>query len=419
MAVKVGINGFGRIGRNIFRTAIGNPELEIVAVNDITTPATLAHLLKYDSILGNLKNEIAHGADFISVDGKQFKVFAERDPAKLDWASVGAQIVVESTGLFTDANKAKAHLGATVKKVIISAPASNEDLTIVLGVNDDKYDPARHNILSNASCTTNCLAPVVKVLNDSFGIVSGIMTTIHSYTNDQVVLDAPHKDLRRARAAALSMIPTSTGAAKALKLVIPAMAGKLDGFAIRVPTPNVSVVDLTFVAEKPITIESSTPPSRLPPPRARSRASSPTPKRSWSAPTSRATPCRAPSTPSLPRSSATPARSSPGTTTSGATPAASRTSSSSSSRRGCSPNAPPHHNKHSLRKRKRASRKGCPLFSALIVTCHPFVCHSVAQRRNLLLPSSHKSVILPTCRSANTSSTSTSCRIGHADCISE
>jgi glyceraldehyde 3-phosphate dehydrogenase len=256
MAVKVGINGFGRIGRNIFRTAIGNPELEIVAVNDITTPATLAHLLKYDSILGNLKNEIAHGADFISVDGKQFKVFAERDPAKLDWASVGAQVVVESTGLFTDAAKAKAHLGATVKKVIISAPASNEDLTIVLGVNDDKYDPAKHNILSNASCTTNCLAPVVKVLNDAFGIVSGIMTTIHSYTNDQVVLDAPHKDLRRGRAAALSIIPTSTGAAKALKLVIPAMAGKLDGFAIRVPTPNVSVVDLTFVAEKPITIES-------------------------------------------------------------------------------------------------------------------------------------------------------------------
>jgi glyceraldehyde 3-phosphate dehydrogenase len=256
MAVKVGINGFGRIGRNIFRTAIGNPELEIVAVNDITTPATLAHLLKYDSILGNLKNEITHGADFISVDGKQFKVFAERDPAKLDWASVGAQVVVESTGLFTDAAKAKAHLGATVKKVIISAPASNEDLTIVLGVNDDKYDPAKHNILSNASCTTNCLAPVVKVLNDAFGIVSGIMTTIHSYTNDQVVLDAPHKDLRRGRAAALSIIPTSTGAAKALKLVIPAMAGKLDGFAIRVPTPNVSVVDLTFVAEKPISIES-------------------------------------------------------------------------------------------------------------------------------------------------------------------
>jgi glyceraldehyde 3-phosphate dehydrogenase len=255
-AVKVGINGFGRIGRNVFRTALGNPDIEFVAVNDLTTPATLAHLLKYDSILGNLKQEITHGADFIAVDGKQIKVFAERDPAKLDWASVGAQIVVESTGFFTDAEKAKAHLGATVKKVIISAPASNEDITIVLGVNDNKYDAAKHNIISNASCTTNCLAPVVKVLNDTFGITSGIMTTIHSYTNDQVILDTPHKDLRRARAAALSMIPTSTGAAKALKLVIPEMAGKLDGFAIRVPTPNVSVVDLTFVTEKPITIDS-------------------------------------------------------------------------------------------------------------------------------------------------------------------
>ena len=197
-----------------------------------------------------------HGADFIAVDGKKIKVFAERDPAKLDWASVGAEIVVESTGFFTDAAKAKAHLGSTVKKVIISAPASNEDITIVLGVNDDKYDAAKHNVISNASCTTNCLAPVVKVLNDTFGIASGIMTTIHSYTNDQVILDTPHKDLRRARAAALSMIPSSTGAAKALKLVIPEMAGKLDGFAIRVPTPNVSVVDLTFVAEKPITVES-------------------------------------------------------------------------------------------------------------------------------------------------------------------
>jgi glyceraldehyde 3-phosphate dehydrogenase len=256
MAVKVGINGFGRIGRNVLRTAIGNPEIEFVAVNDLTTPATLAHLLKYDSILGNLKNEITHGEDFIAVDGKKIKVFAERDPAKLDWASVGAQIVVESTGFFTDANKAKLHLGTTVKKVIISAPASNEDLTVVLGVNDDKYEAAKHNVISNASCTTNCLAPVVKVLNDTFGIVSGIMTTIHSYTNDQVILDTPHKDLRRARAAALSMIPSSTGAAKALKLVIPEMAGKLDGFAIRVPTPNVSVVDLTFVAEKPITVES-------------------------------------------------------------------------------------------------------------------------------------------------------------------
>jgi glyceraldehyde 3-phosphate dehydrogenase len=256
MAVKVGINGFGRIGRNVFRTALGNPDIEFVAVNDLTTPATLAHLLKYDSILGNLKQTITHGADFIAVDGKQIKVFAELYPSRLDWASVGAEIVVESTGFFTDATKAKAHLGATVKKVIISAPATNEDITIVLGVNSDKYDPAAHHILSNASCTTNCLAPVVKVLNDTFGIASGIMTTIHSYTNDQVILDTPHKDLRRARAAALSMIPSSTGAAKALKLVVPAMAGKLDGFAIRVPTPNVSVVDLTFVSEKPISVES-------------------------------------------------------------------------------------------------------------------------------------------------------------------
>jgi glyceraldehyde 3-phosphate dehydrogenase len=256
MAVKVGINGFGRIGRNVFRTALANPEIDFVAVNDLTTPATLAHLLKYDSILGNLKNDIQHGDDFISVDGKKIKVFAERDPAKLDWASVGAEIVVESTGFFTDATKAKAHLGATVKKVIISAPATNEDITLVLGVNSDKYDPAAHHVISNASCTTNCLAPVVKVLHDTFGIQSGIMTTIHSYTNDQVILDTPHKDLRRARAAALSMIPSSTGAAKALKLVVPEMAGKLDGFAIRVPTPNVSVVDLTFVAEKPISVES-------------------------------------------------------------------------------------------------------------------------------------------------------------------
>jgi glyceraldehyde 3-phosphate dehydrogenase len=253
MAVKVGINGFGRIGRNVFRASLGNPEIEFVAVNDLTSPATLAHLLKYDSILGNLKNDIVAGDDFISIDGKKLKVFAQRDPALLDWASVGAQVVIESTGHFTDGTKAKAHLRGPVKKVIISAPASNEDLTVVLGVNEGKYDPAKHNIISNASCTTNCLAPVVKVLVEKFGIVSGIMTTIHSYTNDQVILDFPHKDLRRARAAALSMIPTSTGAAKALKLVIPEVEGKLDGFAIRVPTPNVSVVDLTFVAEKPIT----------------------------------------------------------------------------------------------------------------------------------------------------------------------
>ena len=256
MAVKVGINGFGRIGRNVFRTALGNPEIEFVAVNDLTSPATLAHLLKYDSILGNLKSEITAGDDFISVDGKKIKVFAERDPAKLPWAEVGAQVVVESTGHFTDATKAKAHLGETVKKVIISAPATNEDATIVLGVNDDVYDAAKHHVVSNASCTTNCLAPVVKVLNDTFGITSGIMTTVHSYTNDQVILDFPHKDMRRARAAALSMIPTSTGAAKALKLVIPEMAGKLDGFAIRVPTPNVSVVDLTFNTDKSITVDS-------------------------------------------------------------------------------------------------------------------------------------------------------------------
>jgi glyceraldehyde 3-phosphate dehydrogenase len=253
MAVKVGINGFGRIGRNVLRASLGNPNIDFVAVNDLTSPATLAHLLKYDSILGNLRNEIVAGEDFISVDGKKIKVFAQKDPALLPWDSVGAQIVIESTGHFTDGTKAKAHLRGPVKKVIISAPATNEDLTVVLGVNEKKYDPAKHNIISNASCTTNCLAPVVKVLVEKFGIVSGIMTTIHSYTNDQVILDFPHKDLRRARAAALSMIPTSTGAAKALKLVIPEVEGKLDGFAIRVPTPNVSVVDLTFLAEKPIT----------------------------------------------------------------------------------------------------------------------------------------------------------------------
>jgi glyceraldehyde 3-phosphate dehydrogenase (phosphorylating) len=255
MAVKVGINGFGRIGRNVLRAALGNKDIDFVAVNDLTSPATLAHLLKYDSILGNLPNEIKSGEDFISVDGKKIKVWAERDPAKLPWADVGAQVVIESTGHFTDATKAKAHLGATVKKVIISAPATNEDITLVLGVNEDKYDPAKHNIISNASCTTNCLAPVVKVILETTGLVSGIMTTIHSYTNDQVILDFPHKDLRRARAAALNMIPSSTGAAKALKLVIPETAGKLDGFAIRVPTPNVSIVDLTYIAEKPTTVE--------------------------------------------------------------------------------------------------------------------------------------------------------------------
>ena len=255
MAIKVGINGFGRIGRNILRTALNDPNLQFVAVNDLTDAKTLAHLLKYDSVLGNLPNKVTHGADYIEVDGKRFKVFAEKDPAKLDWKSVGAQVVVESTGRFTEADKAKAHLHDTVKKVIISAPAKGEDLTIVLGVNEDKYDPAKHHIISNASCTTNCLAPIAKVVNDNFTIQSGTMTTIHSYTNDQVILDFPHKDLRRARAAAISMIPTSTGAAKALHLVIPELKGKLDGFAMRVPTPNVSVVDLVAFVEKKTTVE--------------------------------------------------------------------------------------------------------------------------------------------------------------------
>jgi glyceraldehyde 3-phosphate dehydrogenase len=250
MAVKVGINGFGRIGRNVLRAALADKNLEFVAVNDLTDPKTLAHLLKYDSILGNLPHNITAGPDSISVDGKTLKVFKEKDPAALPWESVGAQVVIESTGKFTDANEAKKHLRGSVKKVIISAPAKNEDVTIVLGVNEGKYDPAKHHVISNASCTTNCLAPVAKVIHDEFKIVSGTMTTIHSYTNDQVILDFPHKDLRRARAAALSMIPTTTGAAKALKLVIPDLAGKLDGFSMRVPTPNVSVVDLVCWVEK-------------------------------------------------------------------------------------------------------------------------------------------------------------------------
>ena len=255
MAIKVGINGFGRIGRNVYRASLNDPNIEIVAVNDLTEPKTLAHLLKYDSVLGNLPNKVTSGADCIQVDGKNVRVFKEKDPAALPWESVGAQVVIESTGRFTDANDAKKHLRGPVKKVIISAPAKNEDVTLVLGVNHDKYDASKHNIISNASCTTNCLAPIVKVVHDNFKIVSGTMTTIHSYTNDQVILDFPHKDLRRARAAALSMIPTSTGAAKALKLVIPDMAGKLDGFAVRVPTPNVSVVDLVAIVEKKATKE--------------------------------------------------------------------------------------------------------------------------------------------------------------------
>jgi glyceraldehyde 3-phosphate dehydrogenase len=250
MAIKVGINGFGRIGRNILRASLDDPNLDFVAVNDLTDPKTLAHLLKYDSILGNLPQKITAGTDCIHVDGRNIRVFAEKDPAKLPWESVGAQVVVESTGRFTKAEDAKKHRRGPVKKVIISAPATNEDLTMVLGVNHQVYDPAQHHVISNASCTTNCLAPIAKVIHDNFKIGSGTMTTIHSYTNDQVLLDFPHKDLRRARAAALSMIPTSTGAAKALKLVIPEMAGKLDGFAIRVPTPNVSVVDLVATVEK-------------------------------------------------------------------------------------------------------------------------------------------------------------------------
>jgi glyceraldehyde 3-phosphate dehydrogenase len=255
MAIKVGINGFGRIGRNVLRTALNDKNLEFVAVNDLTSPRTLAHLLKYDSVLGNLPNEVSAGEDFITVDGKKIHVFSEKEPAKLDWSRFGAQVVIESTGRFTKAELAKPHLRGSVKKVIISAPATGEDITIVMGVNDDKYDPSKHHVISNASCTTNCLAPVAKVVNDKFKIQSGTMTTIHSYTNDQVILDFPHKDLRRARAAALSMIPTSTGAAKAIYLAIPELKGKLDGFAMRVPTPNVSVVDLVVFVEKSTTVD--------------------------------------------------------------------------------------------------------------------------------------------------------------------
>ena len=247
MPIKVGINGFGRIGRNIMRTALDDKDIQFVAVNDVTDAATLAHLLKYDSVLGNLPHKVTHTEDTISVEGKSFKVFKTKDPAEIDWPSVGADIVVESTGLFTKGADAKKHLRGSVKKVIISAPADGPDATFVLGVNDNTYDPAKHHVVSNASCTTNCLAPVAKVLQETFGIHSGTMTTIHSYTNDQKLLDLPHKDLRRARAAAINMIPSSTGAAKALHLVIPELKGKLDGYAMRVPTPNVSVVDLTVV----------------------------------------------------------------------------------------------------------------------------------------------------------------------------
>ncbi len=255
MAVKVGINGFGRIGRNIFRTALGDPDIDFVAVNDLTDTKTLAHLLKYDSVLGNLDHQITSTENGISVEGEEFRVFSQRDPAAIDWESVGAEIVIESTGLFTKAEDAKKHLRGSVKKVIISAPAKNEDITIVLGVNEENYDPAAHHIISNASCTTNCLAPVAKVVHEKFGIRNAQMTTIHSYTNDQQLLDLPHKDLRRARAAALSMIPTSTGAAKAVALVLPELKGKFDGISVRVPTPNVSLVDVVMDLEKETTAE--------------------------------------------------------------------------------------------------------------------------------------------------------------------
>jgi glyceraldehyde 3-phosphate dehydrogenase len=250
MAVKVGINGFGRIGRNVLRTALGDGDFDFVAVNDLTDTKTLAHLLKYDSVLGNLEEEVTATENGIKVAGDEFRVFSEKDPSAIDWTSVGAEVVIESTGRFTNAEDAKKHLKGSVKKVIISAPAKNEDITIVLGVNENKYDPASHHIISNASCTTNCLAPVAKVIHESFGIRLAQMTTIHSYTNDQVLLDLPHKDLRRARAAALSMIPTSTGAAKAVALVLPELKGKFDGISVRVPTPNVSLVDVVIQVEK-------------------------------------------------------------------------------------------------------------------------------------------------------------------------
>jgi len=253
MAIKVGINGFGRIGRNMFRVTIDDNDLDVVAVNDITDPKTLAYLLKHDSVLGNLKASVTATAGGITVDGQTMRVLKEKDPAKIDWPSLGVDLVVESTGLFTDAVDAKKHLRGSVKKVIISAPAKNEDITICMGVNHSSYDPAKHHVISNASCTTNCLAPVAKVLHETFGIEGGLMTTVHSYTNDQKLLDLPHSDLRRARAAALSMIPTSTGAAKAIGLVLPALKGKLDGIAIRVPTPDVSLVDLTVTTSKPVT----------------------------------------------------------------------------------------------------------------------------------------------------------------------
>ncbi|SNY50711.1 type I glyceraldehyde-3-phosphate dehydrogenase [Actinoplanes sp. CA-054009] len=256
MTIRVGINGFGRIGRNFFRAVLASgADIEIVGVNDLTDNATLAHLLKYDSILGRLPYEVKATADEITVNGKTFKAFAERDPNNLPWGDLGADVVIESTGFFTDASKAKAHVDQGAKKVIISAPAKNEDITIVMGVNDNLYDGAKHTIISNASCTTNCLAPMAKVLNDAIGIEKGLMTTIHAYTQDQNLQDGPHKDLRRARAAALNIVPTSTGAAKAVSLVLPELKGKLDGFALRVPIPTGSATDLTFTAAKDTSVE--------------------------------------------------------------------------------------------------------------------------------------------------------------------
>ena len=255
MGIKVGINGFGRIGRNVLRTCLGDGDIDFVAVNDLTDTKTLAHLLKYDSVMGNLEHKITAGDGKINVDGDSFRVFSEKDPAAIDWDSVGAEIVIESTGRFTKAEDAGKHIRGSVKKVIISAPAKGEDVTIVLGVNENVYDADKHHIISNASCTTNCLAPVAKVIHDSFGIKSALMNTIHSYTNDQQLLDLPHKDLRRARAAALSMIPTSTGAAKAIALVIPELKGKFDGISVRVPTPNVSLVDVVMNVEKSTSAE--------------------------------------------------------------------------------------------------------------------------------------------------------------------
>ena len=255
MAIKVGINGFGRIGRNVVRAGLNNPNIEFVAANDLTDTKTLAHMLKYDSVLGPIGKDVKVEGDSIVVDGKSIKIFATKDPGEIDWSSLGAQVVIESTGRFTDAKDACKHLRGTVKKVIISAPAKGEDVTLVLGVNDAAYDASKHHIISNASCTTNCLGPVVKVLHSKFVILKGSMTTIHSYTNDQNVLDFPHKDLRRSRAAAINMIPTSTGAAKAIGLVMPELKGKLDGYAMRVPTPNVSVVDLVVVTAKKTTAE--------------------------------------------------------------------------------------------------------------------------------------------------------------------